>query len=149
MKERLEELAKEIGNKSSEETSDEMFKAIEMLNNDLVTDLTIEYPEIEAKFEFKVKAVDLETQILLEQINFETAAERKRFIVQKCVISPKLSVSIINKMPMGMIDAIVATVNVLAFSCTTRVDLSVDLPSPLRVESSGEYVSPSASRQEK
>jgi len=146
MKDKLKELANELSSKTGKT---EIELAIDALSEKLVTNLNVTYEEIDTTFIFKVKALDMGTQIKMEQINFPTNAERKRFIVQQCVIEPKLNMQTINKMPEGMIDSIVATANVLAFSCKTQMDLSKDSPNPSWEDTSGESVRQSESPPEK
>ena len=146
MKDKLAELVDDLGAKTGKS---DIELAIDALADKLVTKLNVTYEEIDATFTFKVKALDMETQITMEQINFPTNAERKRFLVQQCVVEPKLTMASINKMPDGMIDSIVATANVLAFSCKTQMVRFNDSPEPSRVDTSGASVEPSVNPPEK
>lgn len=137
MKDKIKDLADELGAKTG---MTDIELAVESLAKKLITNLNITYEEADITFTFKVKALDMETQVKMEQIAFNTDAERKRFVVQQCVTEPKLSMQTINKMPQGMIDSIVATTNVLAFSCKTQMDLFKESPEPSRVDTSGESV---------
>jgi len=135
-KDKLDDLAGELGTNL---VDDDLNAAIEALSKDLISTLTITYEELNTKFVFKVKPMDLATQIKLETIEFPTRGERNRFVVHQCVVEPKLNFDTISKMPKGMVDSITVFANSLAFSHQTRVQLS-SLPEALSENTSGKSV---------
>ena len=137
-KEKLDKLSEELG---IDTPNEDICKAIDMLSEELISVITIKYEEINKEFTFKVKPIDLSTQIKMETIQFPTQAEKDRFIVHQCVIEPKLTPSVINKMPKGMVTSIVVFANSLAFFHQTRVQLS-SLQEALSENMSGKFVKP-------
>ena len=136
LKDQLTDLGEELG-AISDETKSDVVMAVEALSQQLTQDLEISFPELNLNFEFTVKAIDVKTQIQLEQLSFQSDYERKRFIANKCIVKPKLTPFILDKFTISMLDTIVGLANALSFSFQTRVEPLTPSHTPLSENGSG------------